>query len=66
MAEPARVTPRDVKSRMDGPNPPLLVLGYDDEASFRMYRLEGAIPFSEFQARAGALPRDQELVFYCA
>ena len=65
MADLVRIGPRDVKAKMGTSNPPLLVLGYEDEASWRKYRLEGAIPFAEFEARAGTLPLDREIVFYC-
>ena len=66
MAEPARINPRELKSRMESPDPPLLVLGYEDEESFRKYAIDGAIPFGEFKARASSLPRDRGIVFYCA
>jgi hypothetical protein len=66
MADVARISPKDLKARLDGPNPPLLVLGYEDEESWRKYRLEHAIPFAAFRDQADALPRDREIVFYCA
>ncbi len=66
MTEPARISPRDLKSRMESPTPPLVVLGYEDEESFGKYAIDDAIPFGEFRARAASLPRDREIVFYCA
>jgi len=44
----------------------MLVCAYDDDQKFRENRLAGAIPLSEFQHRAHSLPKDQEIIFYCA
>ena len=44
----------------------LLVCGYDDEAKFRMARLEGALSFREFESRLPNLSKDREIIFYCA
>ena len=43
----------------------LLVCAYPDDASFARYHLDGAISLAAFKARAGNLPRDQEIIFYC-
>ena len=44
----------------------LLVCGYDDEAKFKMLRLEGALSFKEFGDRLPKLGKGQEIIFYCA
>jgi hypothetical protein len=44
----------------------ILVCGYDDEAKFKAFRLEMAIPFFEFRKKLGTLSKDQEIIFYCA
>ncbi len=44
----------------------LLVCAYEDEAKCRTFRLEGSISLSNFQSRVAALPKTQELIFYCA
>ena len=44
----------------------LLVCAYEDPARFAGIRLEGAISIQEFRARRASLPRDQEIIFYCA
>ena len=44
----------------------LLVCAYADDAKCRMVSLEGAISLTSFQARAGSLPKNQEIIFYCA
>ncbi len=43
----------------------VLVCAYDSEEKFRSYRLEGAIPLSEFASRVDSLARDAEIIFYC-
>ncbi len=44
----------------------LLVCAYDDEAKCRKLALDGSISLREFESRASSLPKDQEIVFYCA
>ncbi len=65
MAEVARITPQEAHARVSA-GKALLVCAYEDPARFAEMRLEGAIPIQEFRARRGGLPRDQEIIFYCA
>ena len=65
MAEIARITPQEAHARVSA-GQALLVCAYDDPARFADIRLEGAISIQEFRARRGALPRHQEIIFYCA
>jgi hypothetical protein len=44
----------------------LLVCAYDDDEKWRKNRLVGAISLAEFQAREAAVPKDHEVIFYCA
>jgi rhodanese-related sulfurtransferase len=44
----------------------LLVCGYEDDAKCRKSRLEGSMPLAEFASRADTLPKDKEVIFYCA
>jgi len=44
----------------------LLVCAYEDDAKWEEAKLEGSIPLSQFRARAGTLPKSQEVIFYCA
>ncbi len=44
----------------------LLVCGYEDDAKCRKARLEGSIPFARFASMTSTLPRDKEIIFYCA
>jgi rhodanese-related sulfurtransferase len=43
----------------------LLVCAYDDAKCARM-RLDGSITLRELEQRAASLPKDQEIIFYCA
>jgi hypothetical protein len=43
----------------------LLVCAYDDAKCARM-RLGGSIMVRELEQRAASLPKDQEIIFYCA
>lgn len=44
----------------------LLVCGYEDDAKCRKGRLEGAIPLAQFASMAQSLPKNKEIIFYCA
>ncbi len=65
MNEPKRVSAEEAYQRTIS-GKALLVCGYDDDARFRTMCLEGALSFKEFEARLPRLPKDQEIIFYCA
>jgi rhodanese-related sulfurtransferase len=65
MATINRVTPEDIYPRVKSGDT-VLVCAYDNEETFRGMRLEGAISLQEFKSRVSGLPKDQEIVFYCA
>jgi hypothetical protein len=65
MAEILRVSPGEVRPRVTA-GKALLVCAYDDEDTFRSMRLEGAISLKDLESRIPSLPREQEIVFYCA
>jgi rhodanese-related sulfurtransferase len=44
----------------------LLVCAYDKEEEFRQNDLEGAVSLSEFRKRVDSLPKDENIIFYCA
>lgn len=44
----------------------ILVCGYDDEMTFQKMHLDMAMSFDEFRTRLPTLPKDQEIIFYCA
>ena len=65
MTEPERIRPEETFEKLKA-GTALLVCAYDDEEKFKRLRLEGAISFNELRSRLGALPKDQEIIFYCA
>ena len=44
----------------------ILVCGYEEEEKFKAMRLEMGVSFAEFQAMLPTLPKDREIIFYCA
>lgn len=44
----------------------LLVCAYEDDERFAKFNVEGAISFKEFAAMIPELPKDREIIFYCA
>jgi rhodanese-related sulfurtransferase len=44
----------------------LLINGYDVPEKWEMSRVPGAISYLDFAEQAQDLPRDTELMFYCA
>jgi hypothetical protein len=43
-----------------------LICAYDDDSKCVKFALEGMMPLSALRQQAAGLPRDQELIFYCA
>jgi hypothetical protein len=44
----------------------LLVCAYEQEEKCSQVALEGSISLTQFQQRAPSLPKDQEVIFFCA
>ncbi len=44
----------------------VLVCAYDKEEDFRQNDLEGAISLNEFRRRMVLIPKDENVIFYCA
>jgi rhodanese-related sulfurtransferase len=65
MAEIIRLPPAEVSEKLKS-GQALLVCAYPSEERFRSLRLEGAISLQEFESRVPSLPKDQEIIFYCA
>ena len=61
----ARITPQDAYEKVKT-GQAILVCGYEGEDRFKALHLEMAISFDEFQKMLPALPRDREIIFYCA
>jgi rhodanese-related sulfurtransferase len=65
MNEVPRVTPEEIYPKLRS-GEALLVCAYDDEAKFKRLQLKGAISLPEFTSLQPTLPKDREIVFYCA
>lgn len=67
MPEVSRIEVREARQRVTS-GQALLVCAYEDERC-QQIPLEGSILMPEFQQRvaaAASLPREQEIIFYCA
>ncbi len=65
MTEQTRILPQTVREDVTS-GQALFVCAYDDEDKFKANHLEGAISLSDFRSRLSSLPKDQEIIFYCA
>ncbi len=65
MAEVPRITPQDAHAAVAAGRA-LLVCGYEDPERFKLMRLEGGISLQDFRALLPTLPKDREIIFYCA
>ena len=64
MADISRISVDEARRKIES-GEALLVCVYDD-AKCRKANLDGSIPLSALETRAGTLPKSQELIFYCA
>ena len=65
MKEPIRISPQEVWEKTnDGST--FLVCAYDDEEKFKQVHLKGAISLTEFKSKLFSLPKEKEIIFYCA
>jgi len=60
-----RISPQQARQHVESGDA-LLVCGYDSDEKFQQYHLERAISFDEFESQADAIPKDREIIFYCA
>ncbi len=44
----------------------LLVCGYEEPEKFEQNHLQGAMSLSDFESQIDSIPREQEIIFYCA
>jgi hypothetical protein len=65
MATVERIGVEDARRDVEG-GKALLVCAYADEAKCKMVNLAGSMSLTNFEARAGSLPKGQEIIFYCA
>ena len=65
MDESIRVTPDEARKKATSQSA-LLVCAYDDDEKCKMVHLDGAIFLTEFKSKAPSLPKNREIIFYCA
>ena len=65
MAEVPRISVEEARQKVQS-GQALLVCAYDDESKCGRIRLEGAITMSELRQVLPSLPKDREIVLYCA
>ena len=61
-----RISAKDVRRKMESDAKALFVCAYDTEDRFHEMELGGAISWPAFQSRLPSIPKDQEIIFYCA
>ncbi len=67
MADTAqRISPEEARRHLKADPNALLVCAYDSDEKFRQNRIDGAISLTDFRAREPGLPKDREVIFYCA
>ncbi|MGK2945231.1 MAG: rhodanese-like domain-containing protein [Desulfuromonadales bacterium] len=60
-----RITPDEARRRMDS-GKAILVCAYESDEKFRPMHLEGAESLHQFRERLPSIPKEQEIIFYCA
>ncbi|HJV64612.1 MAG TPA: ArsR family transcriptional regulator [Geomonas sp.] len=60
-----RIAPQEAQARVQS-GQALLVCAYDDDEKFRSLHLEKALSLRQFREVEPSLPKDKELIFYCA
>ncbi len=63
--EPQRISPKDTLQKVKVGSA-LFVCAYTDEGRCKANNLEGAIKFGDFRQKLPTLPKNQEIIFYCA
>ena len=65
MPEVERISAEDARRKVQN-SQAMLVCAYDDEAKCATMRLEGARSLREFRGALPSLPKNREIIFYCA
>ncbi|MFO7811462.1 MAG: ArsR family transcriptional regulator [Pelovirga sp.] len=64
-SEVRRIEPEDARRRMDA-GEAMLVCAYESDKKFQSMQLEGAESLNSLLARLPDIPKEQEIIFYCA
>jgi hypothetical protein len=65
MADIERISVEEAHRKVTA-NQALLVCAYEDDAKCRALNLDGSISLTRFQTQAASLPKNQEIIFFCA
>ena len=65
MADVPRIDVSEARHKVEA-GQALLVCAYDDEAKCGRIKLAGSITLQELRKRLPSLPKNQELIFFCA
>ncbi len=65
MPEPNRIGPEETREKLEN-GTAVLVCAYDSDEKFRTVHLEGAVSLIDFESKLSSLPKNQEIIFYCA
>lgn len=65
MGQATRIDPQETRRKVES-GEALLVCAYDDESKCSQMHLEGAIHLQELEEKLPEIPKDKELIFYCA
>lgn len=65
MAELIFITADDARRKAESKEA-LLVCAYPEDEKFRKFHLAGAMSLKTFEAGLATIPKNQEIIFYCA
>jgi rhodanese-related sulfurtransferase len=60
-----RIRPEEARQRVQS-GQATLVCAYDSDEKFNSLHLENALSLRQFHEREKSIPKDKELIFYCA
>lgn len=66
MTTTQRISAADLRTKLAREDDTILVCAYADPEACQQHPIEGALDFQTFEAELPSLPKDQEIVFYCA
>ena len=65
MPEVSRISVEDARQEVTS-GKAMLVCAYEQEEKCNQVALEGSLSLSQFQQRLPSLPKEQEVIFFCA
>ena len=65
MPDVSRISVQDARQEVAS-GQALLVCAYEQDEKCNQVALEGSVSLTQFQQRVPSLPKDQELIFFCA